>query len=304
MVVVFCLILIVPSISLMLFINRHIYYRGEETPKYALQGIYKAEEYGLEETVHIYETSDGEKLWCSEINAEKPKGIIIYLTGIAQPSITYFYGHAAWMQKEGYTSFLLEVRGHGESSGKQIGFGYTEIEDVKTVVNAIKDEAEYEGLPIILQGVSMGGAITLNAFGQIPEISGCIAMSPYASVENEIDLLMKQYHVPEGIRKLEIPVIRQTLKWIYGSEAVENLKPDKQIQNANGRPVYIVSCREDDSVPVENTALLAETYPEAEVWIRNSWEHFVIKQCDFRNVTKDEEYCQKILEWITQITYK
>ncbi len=294
-------IVIVPSLGLTLYLNHHVSYRGEETPDYPLQGIYEASDYGLTEVVHTFETEDSESLWCSEIRVENPKGVIIYLSGIEQPSITYFYGHAAWMQKNGYASFLLEVRGHGRSSGNQIGFGYTEVADVKAVVDYICSMEEYAGVPIVLQGVSMGGAITLNAFGQIPEISGCIAMSPYASCEEQLELLMEQYHMPGFIWAIEKPLLMQTLKWIYGSEAVENLSPKKQIQNAKGRPVYIVSCKQDDSVPCENTEILQKAYPEVEVWIRDSWEHFIVKDCDFKNVVQDTTYCEKILVWINTI---
>jgi hypothetical protein len=43
---------------------------------------------------------------------------------------------------------------------------------------------------------------------------------------------------------------------------------------------------------------LKEAYPQAEVWIRDSWEHFIVKDCDFKNVEKDKEYCIKILGFL------
>ncbi|MDO5520934.1 MAG: alpha/beta fold hydrolase [bacterium] len=304
LILIILVIVIVPSAGISLFLSRHVSYQETPTTGHALQGIYKASDYGLSENVHIFETTDGESLWCSEITAERPKGVIIYLTGIVQPSITYFYSHAAWMKENGYSSLLLEVRGHGKSSGKQIGFGYTEIADVQAAVDYIHSKEEYSDVPIVLQGVSMGGAITLNAFGQIPEISGCIAMSPYASCEDELELLMVNYHIPSLIRIIERPLLKQTLKWLYSSDQVETLSPKKQIQNANGRPVYIVSCKNDDSVPVKNAEILKEAYPQAEVWIRDSWEHFILKDCNFKDMKQDTEYCKKILLWIETICNK
>lgn len=290
---------VIPPIALTIFVHRHVDYGGFDLEKYPLRELYNAADYNLSETVHNFETTDGETIWCSEIGTDSPKGVIIYLTGIIQPSITYFYGHAALMQQNGYASFLLEVRSHGNSTGKKIGLGYTEIEDVRAVVEYIRSCEEYLNVPIILQGVSMGGAISINSFGQIPEIDACIAMSPYASFETQIDLLLKKFNIPKIIRNIEAPVIRQTLKWNYGSEAVNQLAPYQQIQNAAGRPILLIACSGDDSVPVENTYLLKQVHPEAKMWIRDSWEHFIIKDCDFVHVQEDTEYCSYILSWLS-----
>ena len=37
------------------------------------------------------------------------------------------------------------------------------------------------GVPIVIQGVSMGGAIAINAFGQLEDIDGLIAASAYSN---------------------------------------------------------------------------------------------------------------------------
>lgn len=126
-------------------------------------------------------TQDGLNIWCSEIFVENPKAVIIYLTGIIQPSITYFYGHVEWMRENGIATILLEVRGHGQSDGKRICLGYEEVNDVRAVVDYIKSEEEYKDVPVILHGVSMGGAIAVNTFGQIDEVDALIAMSAYSS---------------------------------------------------------------------------------------------------------------------------
>lgn len=299
LIVILMIFVVIPPIALTIFVHRHVDYRGKETQRYPLQGIYNASDYELEEKVHTFDTTDGETLWCSEIQADAPKGVVIYLTGIMQPSITYFYSHAAWMQQNGYASFLLEVRSHGNSTGKLIGLGYTEVADVQAIVEYIKGCKKYANLPIVIQGASMGGAIAINAFGQIPEIDACIAMSPYTSFETQLDLLLEQMKIPKIIRQIEAPILRQALKWNYGSDTVEMLSPYNQIQNAEGRPVLLIACTGDTSVPVENTRILQQGYPDSEVWIRDSWEHFIVKNCNFSKVVEDTEYCSRILAWIS-----
>jgi len=295
------LITLVPSLILHIFINRHCDYRGEERPQYALQGIYRAEDYGLEEKLLTLNTSDGERLWVSELPVENPRGIIIYVSGIMQPSVTYFYGHALLMQEDHLASFLLELRAHGESTGNRLGLGYTEVEDVRAVLDYIKTQSRYEGLPVILQGVSMGGAVVLNAFGELPEVDGVIAMSPYASFETQLDLLMARYGVPGFLRRYELFFLKKVLVLNYGRDAVENLQPQKEILKADGRPAAIIACAEDSSVPAENSMILKEAAEDADLWVRPSWEHFIVRGCDFRNVAEDTEYCGYIRAFIERV---
>jgi len=61
----------------------------------------------------------------------------------------------------------------------------------------------------------------------------------------------------------------------------------------------LIACSGDASVPVENTYILQQGHPDAEVWIRDSWEHFIIKDCNFSKVVEDTEYCSRILTWIS-----
>ena len=288
-------VLVLPPAILLAVVHRHLDYRGN----IPLKEIHTAEDYGLTETVHTLNTADGETLWCAEVAAEEPGTAVIFLAGITKPSVTQFYGHAAWLRQRGISSFLLEVRAHGASSGDQIGLGYTETADVEAAVESIRSRPEYRDLPLLIWGVSMGGAIALNAFGQIGEIDGCIAMSPYASFENEIDSQMRRYFVPAPIRAVELWMLEHLLAALYGPAAAE-ITPEQQIQKADGRPVLLIACEKDRVVPVENTRILQAAAPEAEVWIRDSGDHFVVKDNDFAAVTADMAYCQRVLAWLTE----
>lgn len=295
------LVTLVPSLILHIFINRHCDYRGVETPRYALQGIYQASDYGLEENILTLKTADGETLWASELPTEKPRAVVIYVSGIMQPSVTYFYGHARMMQKEQIASFLLELRAHGNSTGNRLGLGYTEVEDVRALVDYISSQPAYEGLPIILQGVSMGGAVVLNAFGELPEVDGVIAMSAYASFEDQLDLLMKQYGVPEFLRTYEGFFLERVLYLNFGRDRVENLQPQKEILKASGRPVALIASEDDSSVPVENSLKLKEIFADADLWVRPLWEHFIVRNCDFKNVEEDDEYCRYVKDFAEKV---
>ena len=287
-------VFVVPPAILLAVVHQHVDYRGN----IPLKEVHAAADYGLTETVHTLHTADDEELWCAEVAAEEPKGAVIFLAGITKPSVTHFYGHAALLRELGFSSFLLEVRAHGRSSGHRIGLGYAETADVQAAVDLIRNRPEYGEGPLLVWGVSMGGAIALNAFGQIREIDGCIAMSPYASFPMEIETQMERYGVPAPVRAIELWMLDGILSRFYGAEAVEVCRPEVQIQNAGERPVLLAACEKDLVVPVGNSYHLKSKNPNVEVWIRDSNDHFVVKDNDFATVTEDADYCERILSWL------
>lgn len=289
--------MIVPLIIVLFLTNGHVNYKGYATEDYPLQEIYDASDFELDAAELELITEDDYKLWASEVFIEQPKAVIIYLSGIRQPSVTYFYGHSKWMQKNGYASILLELRGHGQSEGHQICMGYQEVADVKAVVDYIKSQQKYNNVPIVLHGVSMGGAVAINSFGQIPEIDGLIAMSAYSSAEDIICDSMKQYHIPQFICDMEKPLFHIGLKLIFGENA-DILRPIEQIKNVGDRPAFLIACMGDTSVPSINTQRLMENAPNCDFWFRDSSDHFIIDGSDFVNMEEDTEYCKKILSFL------
>lgn len=288
-------LLIVPPIIVHFTTNGHVQYGVIED--HPLQKMYTSSDFEVVSNDMMLSTEDNQQVWVSEIPVEKPKAIIIYLSGIRQPSVTYFYGHAKWMQREGYASFLLEVRGHGNSSGDKVCLGYEEVADVKAVVEYIKQQACYQGVPIVIHGVSMGGAVAINSFGQIDEITGLIAMSAYSSFEDVVADTMEQYHIPSFICDIEKPFIRLSLETVFG-DSVKEVKPIKQVENIGNRPALFIASANDTEVSCKNMERLLAVAPEqCEGWLResDSFGHFIILNDAIEQVELDKEYCEKVL---------
>lgn len=84
------------------------------------------------------------------------------------------------MAKGGIATYALDLRGFGESKSKAL---HTELDfdgsmaDIKAVLQKI--QKTHPGLPVIVLGESMGGAIALRAAAHYPElVSGLIASVP------------------------------------------------------------------------------------------------------------------------------
>lgn len=278
--------------------KQKVTYKGNLS-EHPLQHIYDANDFRLDANEMKLMTDDGLKIWVSEVFTPNPKAIIIYLTGIRQPSVTYFYGHSKWMKDEGYASILLEVRGHGNSEGEEVCLAYKEVLDVKAVVDYIKGQAKYEDVPIIVHGVSMGGSVAINSFGSIQDIDGLIAMSAYSSFGDVVYDTMRKYNIPPLICEIEKTITNFYLALIFGNE-FKDMKPINQIRSMDNRPAFLIACTGDTEVqPVNMQRLLKEASSNCKWWLRDSWEHFIIKDCDFVNITKDKEYCDRILEFIS-----
>lgn len=294
------LILFVPPIILSYTINHPVTYAGT-TEKHPLQGIFLPEDFNLTANEMMLQTEDGYHIWVSEVDADNPRGVIIYLSGIQQPSVTYFYGHAKWMKEKGFSSVLLEVRGHQNSDGERVCLGFEEILDVQAVVDYIKSQEKYRDTPIVIHGVSMGGAIAINSFGKIKDIDGLIAMSAYSSIEDVVYDLLRRFHVPKLLCRIEKRMIQQRLYHEFGEKSKETI-PIEQIKFTNGRPALLIACTGDKDVQPDNMERLLHNAPaQVEYWLRDSWEHFIVKDCDFVNMEQDLEYCQRISDFLDSI---
>src|SRR5690606_31725055 len=95
-------------------------------------------DFGVEAEEVWLTTEDGIRLISWEVKAHDPKGIVIFLSGIHNPSVTAFFGHAKMMAENGYSSLLIEMRSHGRSEGDKIYIGTREYLDTKAGVEYIK----------------------------------------------------------------------------------------------------------------------------------------------------------------------
>src|SRR5690625_6768368 len=80
----------------------------------------------------------------------------------------------------GYNVFFADMRGHGESEGDYIGFGWHERLDVIDWTDLLIEKLGPD-TEIVMHGVSMGAASVLMASGEhMPEqVKAIVAESPY-----------------------------------------------------------------------------------------------------------------------------
>jgi hypothetical protein len=243
-------------------------------------------------------TEDGLRLASWEVKAKDPRGIVIFLSGIHNPSVTAYFGHAKMLAEKNFSSLLIEMRSHGKSEGKKIYVGTKEYLDTKAGVQYILSRSEYKDLPIIVFGVSMGGAAAINSIGEIPELDGLISVSAFSSWPDVFCDNMVKMGLPELIANVEKPFVKLYMGFEYG---FGNLKynPLNEIKKLNGRPALLMHSDGDSQVPYKSFERLQEAAPgQFDMFIREGDHHFICLDDYFDEPWKDKEYADAILTFL------
>jgi len=278
---------VIPIIIINPMINAHVNFR-----------VYSAEDHGVEAKPLTLKTEDDLSVaaWMADI--KEAKGIVILLSGIHNPSVTAFWGYAKMLEKNGYASMLIEMRGHGSSQGNKVSLGMEEWLDVKAGVDYIKNLEEYSNIPIIVWGTSMGGATAIISAGKIPEIDGVISFSAYSSFSDVFCDNMSNMGFPDFFRFFQKPFVNLYLGFRYG---FNNLKitPINEIQNLNGRPLLLAHSTEDSQVPFKNfERLKAKAGDSIPTFTRNGNEHFIFYSRFFDNPIEDTEVSEAVIKFL------
>ena len=180
--------------------------------------IYDARDFGLPapDSLHL-KTADGFGIFAYEICPEQPKGVVICLSGIENPSVTAFYGHAAEFIKAGVATIMPDLRGHGKSDGNRICLAYEETRDVKAVTDYIKSNAKYKDVPVIVMGVSMGGAVAIRYIGENKDI-GSRLLKEHRKKLNSVGYGIWENVIEETL--VRASVIRYLIDHGYSEESI------------------------------------------------------------------------------------
>lgn len=260
--------------------------------------MYEASEFGLIAEEVTLKTSDGLNISTYEVYETNPHAVVIFLSGIHNPSVTAFYGHAKMLKENGYASILLEMRAHGESEGENISLGYREYLDVEAVVDYIKEDGKYNNVPIVVFGVSMGGSTAINAIGQIQEINGLISLSAYSSWEDVFCDNMLDMGIPKFWTVIQKPFVKLYSTVKFGVRNY-NIYPKKQIKNLGDRPALIMHSKGDSQISYASFERIVENAPDhVETWVREGDLHFIVENDSFTNPDKDEEYASRIIDFL------
>lgn len=260
--------------------------------------FYDPADYGLQASPLSLRSSDGLNLEAFAVKHPQPRGALIFLTGIHNPSVTAFYGHAAMLQAEGFASLLLEVRAHGQSEGDLISLGYHEVKDVQAAVDYLASQPELAQKPLIVFGLSLGGAVAINAAAHIPRLDGLIALSAYSAFSDAFIDNMRAAGFPRFLLPLQRPLVNSYLGRRLGRKNLD-LTPIKSITLLGDKPALLMHSREDSQVPFASFERLLKAAPAGtRSWVVEGDNHFILPGEGFLQPVDFPEYQAVLLKFL------
>jgi pimeloyl-ACP methyl ester carboxylesterase len=136
---------------------------------------------------------------------------------------------AAELAQAGYRVVLVDLRGHGQSTGDQATYGKYETKDLMQMLDYLKALRLCDDKVGVL-GLSYGATIALHWAAADPRVQAVVAIAPYNNPEDAAQRLAKELKIPVSTNvlraALKIAAKRLDLNWAdwSGDAAVKKLK--------------------------------------------------------------------------------
>ncbi|UQS87121.1 alpha/beta hydrolase [Nicoliella spurrieriana] len=196
--------------------------------------------------------------------------------------------YAKMYYEMGFNVMLPDDRGHGESAGKYVSFGWLDQKDYLAWIDRVIKRVGPDSR-ILLFGVSMGAGIVSMLSGDDlpPQVEAIIADCGYSSVSAELKYLLQyRYNLPEYPFEALVSSINKRRLGYYLNDA----STTKQLQK-NHLPILIIHGSEDTYVP---TFMAYENYRASDspkqLWIVKGAKHaesFWKKPVEYRQRVSD-----------------
>lgn len=185
-----------------------------------------------------------------------PKGTIFVLHGIQSSKEDLIYW-ALYFAQAGYRAVLVDLRGHGRSTGNWIGYGAFEVTDLEQVLDSVEARGLVSGRVGVF-GISYGAAVALQFGSHDKRIQSVVAMSPFSDPRRAVADFAHAV-VPQYVKSWSADDFRHA-----EDRAAKMANLDWSAVDVPGSvarmvaPVLYVLTETDRWVPAENTRALAE----------------------------------------------
>jgi pimeloyl-ACP methyl ester carboxylesterase len=184
---------------------------------------------------------------------------------------------ALLLAQAGYRVVLVDLRGHGESTGHEISFGKHETHDLVQVLDYLQKDGLCEGKVGVI-GFSYGATMALHWAARDPRVSTVVAIAPYNRPDEAIVRCAKALNIPFTQHIARKALARAShkldLKWADWSGEVAVGQIESPVLFVGGTKDTI--CPPDDIAVLKQAAPLGSTsivIPEANHQVLGMWLH-------------------------------
>jgi dipeptidyl aminopeptidase/acylaminoacyl peptidase len=137
--------------------------------------------------------------WVIEPAAQPARGTILLMHGVRMSKESLARVGVA-VSDAGYRAVLLDLRGHGESSGRYLTYGEVEAKDATAVLDAVASRSGPLSC-VGAYGFSYGASVALELGAQDPRVKAVVAVSAFSSLRSVFGDYRERY-LPAPLRLL------------------------------------------------------------------------------------------------------
>lgn len=141
-----------------------------------------------------------------------PRGTVLLLHGygVAQFAMSPW---ALRLAQEGWRCVLVDLRGHGKSTGSKIYYGVQEPLDLSQLLDQLTSDGQLTG-PVAAIGESFGAALALRLKAADPRVDRVVAIAPFAGLSNVVLNICHEYAgwMPKSFPRAGVQRLPELLK--------------------------------------------------------------------------------------------
>jgi pimeloyl-ACP methyl ester carboxylesterase len=190
-----------------------------------------------------------------------PRGTILVLHGMGARS-AWMHGTASDLADAGYRAVLVDLRGHGASTGDRLTYGLREALDLTMVIDQLEARRMLAG-ELGVYGISYGATTAIHLAGLDERVRAVVAVAPFSDMRSEVS---------HYVRTIGLPGVGPFLSEKYIQAAVDDagringFSPDRAdaaiaIQYTDA-PVLLIHGKADVIIPCAHSERLHAAAPD------------------------------------------
>jgi uncharacterized protein len=214
-----------------------------------------------------FTTGDGLSLAGIFIQRARPKANLIVCHGY-KGAKEFMYPYMELFPE--WNVLLFDFRAHGQSEGRLTTIGCLEYQDVIAAAHYVNNQNQK--LPLIILGLSMGGAASIKALEIEPTLCNALVIdSSYARLDSTVRrIFCSKANLP---RYPFFPIIRTMFQYIAGC-SLRNMNPIKSVRSVTQPILFIHACNDTYIPPKNSIALYANARNKnSQLWIAPHCRH-------------------------------
>jgi pimeloyl-ACP methyl ester carboxylesterase len=198
-----------------------------------------------------FRSADGVELRGWWVPAGAARGTVVMVHGLNRSRVE-MVRRAPFVHAAGWNALLIDLRHHGGSGGGATTFGAKEKEDVKAAIRLARERSPG---PVVLWGVSLGGAAVVLAAAEDPDVAGVICDSSFRSLDDTVRHHLQLFRRFRWWLRIvpRWPVAELTVFWMGRRGGFDPATVDVRAAAARlaGRPALFVANSDDRRMPKE-----------------------------------------------------